>query len=321
MAKKSDSLNNSPPFSTIPPLERRSLNGRPRTKGQPSNSRGETLRAMLSFGVLKDDLGLSYEALETAYRSDKSTLIRESPKESKSFKRYIKGLTSRPRTSDGRLPWALTKSAKFAELYRSPLFDLLDMELNEDDVKDQFTCWLWRAIAPCGIAVRLRGRPPSYQVSQREFREQMTAFMRAASNYGGQERVNIKIDKSLTEIRGRCFAASVVEVIPLIYKKSTAKVLPAPYQVESVLSRLIEIDHPDALCIMLLGVKSPGSTSGIRELATQGCAAWLLRWATTHPDRNQEMQQFLVELSSKNTEIEPVIATWKNASVMRGINS
>lgn len=274
---------------------------------------------MLSFGVLKDDLRLSYPALEQAFRAGESTLINASPaKDSKTFQRYVKG-KMKPRTGEMRLAWALEKSATFAALHRSPLFDLLDLDLNEEDARDQFACWLWRTTIPDQIAARWGGRRPTDERSQRGFKDQMTTFLQAPRHYGEQERNEFNIDKKLTEFRGKCFASTVVDGIDQLHKTSPARAIPAPYQMEPELRRLIELDHPDALCIMLLGVKHPGPMPGIRVLATQGCAIWLTRWHTRYPERVKDMRQFLIELGDKDDSIKHVIAAWERTTVLGSI--
>lgn len=275
---------------------------------------------MLSFGVLKDELGLSYTALEEPFIPVKSASNNAypadpPPKDLKMFQRYVKG-KMKPRAGEVRLAWAIEKSATFAALHSSPLFDLLDLDLNEEEARDQFACWLWRTTIPDQLAARWGGRRPTDERSQRDFKDQMTNFLKAPRHYGEQERNEIKIDKKLTEFKGKCFASAVVDGIDQLHKTSPARIISAPYQVEAELRRLIGMDHPDALCILLLGVKHPGAMPDIRELATQGCAAWLVRWSARYPDRVKDMRQFLVELDAKDASVGPVIEAWESTTVL-----
>jgi hypothetical protein len=73
------------------------------------------------------------------------------------------------------------------------------------------------------------------------------------------------------------------------------------------LRNLSALQHPDALCIMLFGVKHPGPHPGIRELALAGCEAWLKRWIALHPALGKGMQIFFDALGSQVVELKAVL--------------
>ncbi len=318
MARKPTGAIKLPPSPTGIQATHPDLIGPRKPRGRPRTLRGAALRTMLSFGVLKDDLGLSYTALEEVYRSDTGTSFNAPADESNTFKRYVKG-NSNPRADEGRLAWSYGKSNAFAAMHASPLFELLEVAPHAEEARNRFTCWLWRTTVPMQIGIRYpeQSEEAKESLSRRRFHEQMSSFMQAPRTYEGVKETGAVLDPSLIELEGLRFTVSVAEGFDLLHKNSCGRCIPAPYQLERELSRLLSLDHPDALCIMLLGVMHPGPGPAIRELAVQGSAGWLARWAACHPRRCEGMRLLLQALASRNSAIEAVIWAWDAHTLTR----
>lgn len=136
----------------------------------------------------------------------------------------------------------------------------------------------------------------------------MTAFLQAPRRYGAPLRPKPRIRKALAALHGRRFDTSVIESFSVAQKAAPSWVIPSPYQDAQQLRYLSSLEHPDALCIMLFGVKHPGTQPGIRELALAGCKAWLARWIELHPGLGKGLQTFFDVLGSQVEALKPVLA-------------
>ncbi|WP_312567847.1 hypothetical protein [Comamonas sp.] len=319
MAKNSDDLNNSPPLLQ-PSTDRIEEHNKPlKRRGRPTTSRGEKCRSALSFSLLKIDLKMSWRDLEAAYLGQSTTLnnalqnkqvtgFHGNLNEQGTFLRYGSGRQT-PRGNDSeRLVWAKKHSVVFTEMYDSVLFDFLDLDANDESARIQFACWLWRT------TIRQEAGPldaQSLKTSQQwNFHRRMQTFTTTPRHYGECSVVNAKQLKSLPSFHGRKFDPSVIKSFSPTQRSAPSWVIPPPYQDAQQLKELIELDHPDALCIMLLGVKYPGTQPDIRELAIEGCETWLARWLMRYPGLGKGLQVFFDTLGSQVEELKPFFASY-----------
>lgn len=310
MAKKGSDMTNSPPQRRKPKAGIKELIGPPRRRGRPSISRGERCRTMLSFSLLKAELGASLTALEQAYRDDTGALNNAPVAESKTFSRYMNGhQTPRP-SEDERLAWAKKRSEAFVAMHDSPIFDFLDMDEDGEGARIQFACWLWRTTTLTDFGGDFP-REPLHAYACNAFRNRMTTFLQAPRSYGDSKPPEKMTHQSNLQHIGKRFYASVVESFSITQKTAPSWFIPPPYQDGKQLRILSSLTHPDALCIMLFGVKHPGPKPGIRELAIESCEVWLRRWIALHPELGKGLQIFLALLGAQVVELLPVIASLK----------
>lgn len=196
----------------------------------------------------------------------------------------------------------LRHSAVFTAMYDSILFDFLDLETDEKGARIQFACWLWRT------TICYQSEHPEAQ-QQQAFRCRMEELLQAPRHYGEREQVRIKLGKNLATINGRRFNASVTESFSATQKSAPSWVIATPYQDRQQLHHLSNLEHPDALCIMLFGVKYPGAQPGIRELAVAGCEAWVTRWLMRYPGLGKGLQVFFDALGAQVGELKPFLAS------------
>lgn len=314
MAKNSDDLNNSPP-----PLQPSTGRIEERTKpskrrGRPTTSRGEKCRSALSFSLLKIDLDLSWRNLEAAYLGQSTALnnatqskqvacFHENLNEHGTFLRYGSGRQT-PRSNESpRLIWAKKHSVVFAEMYDSVLFDFLDLDGNAESARIQFACWLWRT------TIRQESGPLDAQslktIQQWKFHGRMQTLKTAPRHYGEHSFADVKPLTRAPSFDGRKFDCSVIKSFCPTQRSAPSWVIPPPYQDAHQLKKLMEQDHPDALCIMLFGVKYPGTQPGIKELAIAGCETWLARWLSRYPGLGKGLQVFFDTLGSQVEELKP----------------
>lgn len=319
MAKNSDGLNNSPP-----PLQPSTGRIEERTKpsirrGRPTTSRGEKCRSALSFSLLKINLDMSWRDLEAAYlgqstalnnapQSKQATCFHGNLNEQGTFLRYGSGRQTPRGNNSERLVWAKKHSVVFAEMYDSVLFDFLDLDANDESARIQFACWLWRT------TIRQEAGPldaQSLQTSQqRKFHSRMHMFAIAPRHYGECLIEKATPKKNQPSFNGRKFDPSVIKSFSSTQRSAPSWVIPPPYQDTQQLKELIELDHPDALCIMLFGVKFPGTQPDIRELAIEGCETWLARWLMRYPGLGKGLQVFFDTLGSQVEELKPFFASY-----------
>jgi len=259
---------------------------------------------------------MSWRDLEAAYLGQSTTLNNALPNkqvagfhgnlnEQRTFLRYGSGRQT-PRGNDSkRLVWAKKHSAVFAEMYDSVLFDFLDLDANDESARIQFACWLWRT------TIRRDTDPldaPIRQISQQvRFDSRMQSFVRAPRHYAERSLTNAKPPKRLPSFDGRQFDYSVIKDFCRLQRSVPAWVLPPPYQDAQQLERLMELSHPDALCILLFGVKYPGTEPGIKEFALEGCEKWLARWLIRYTGLGKGLQVFFDTLGSQVEELKPFL--------------
>lgn len=256
---------------------------------------------------------LSWSGLEGAYRDRSDTLnnvdqgastepANENLKEQGTFLRYGSGRQTPRAIAEGRLDWAKKRSAAFTAMYDSVLFDFLDLKEDEEGARVQFACWLWRT-----TICHQSGLPAA--LHQPKFNRRMEELLQAPRHYGEKELVRIRVRKKLPTINGRRFDASVIEHFSSIQKSAPSWIITTPYHDQQQLHHLSYLQHPDALCIMLFGVKYPGAQPGIRELAVAGCEAWLTRWLMRYPGLGKGLQLFLDTLGAQIEELKPFLAS------------
>lgn len=263
---------------------------------------------------------MSWRKLEEAYLGRSTTLNNAHPKnsatedpseklnEDNAFLRYGSGRQT-PRGNDSeRLVWAKERSVVFTEVYDSVLFDFLDLDESDENARIQFACWLWRT------TIRQETGPldaQSLKTSQQwKFHSRMQTFTTAPRHYGECSLANAKPQKNLPSFNGRQFDSSVIKSFSATQRSAPSWVIPAPYQDGQQLKQLYELNHPDALCIMLFGVKYPGAQPGIRELAVAGCEAWLTRWLMLYPELGKGLQVFFDTLGSQVEELKLFLAQY-----------
>lgn len=290
---------------------------------------GKTCRSALSFSLLKADLDMSWVRLEKAYRSGSGALNnahqreQEAPidadsKEQRTFLRYGSGRQTPSAGVEGRLAWAKTRSAAFAAMYDSVLFDFLDLAEEDEGARIQFACWLWRTTMGSdsgALDVTLsQGKHQAqlheaFRRQQEAFSRQMQAFLQAPRDYGRASRPKPNLRRSLVSLNGRRLDASVIANFSVPQKTAPSWIIPPPYQDVQQLQKLSEVEHPDALCILLFGVKHPGAQPGIRELAIAGCEAWLTRWVDLHLDlvEGKGLKVFFAALGTRVNELKPIL--------------
>ena len=255
-------------------------------------------------------MATSWAGLEQAYCSESGALFNAHPREQGTFLRYGSGRQTPRADAKGRLSWAKERSALFAALYDSLLFDFLDMDEDDEGARVQFACWLWRTtILIQAGSTDIHSLHEVQQVQlQATFRSRMTTFLQAPRHYGDPLRPKPRIRKALAALHGRSFDASVIENFSITQKTAPSWVIPSPYQDAQQLLHLSSLEHPDALCIMLFGVKHPGTQPGIQELALAGCKAWLTRWIELYPGLGKSLQTFFNVLGSQVEALKPVLA-------------
>lgn len=276
-------------------------------------SRGEACRSALAFSLLKGEMDMSWTKLEDAYRGRSTTLnnahqvglaasFNDNPKEQGTFLRYGSGRQTPRANHEGRLAWAKERSTAFTAMYDSVLFDFLDLETDEEGARIQFACWLWRT------TICYQSGLPEAQ-HQRAFRCRMEVLLQAQNHYGEQVLVRSRLRKNLATINGRRFDTSVIESFSATQKSAPSWVITTPYQDRQQLHHLSNLEHPDALCIMLFGVKYPGGRPDIRELALAGSVAWLTRWLKRYPRLGKGLRVFFDALGAQVEELKPFLAS------------
>lgn len=275
-------------------------------------SRGDMCRSALSFSFLKAEEKTSWAKLEEAYRSKPTALINEQEEPSdadlhRTFLRYGSGRQTPRAAPDGRLAWSKKRSAAFTAMYESVLFDFLDLQDGDEGARVQFACWLWRTT--------MRRHQPGFldaeflKAHQQEaFRCRMEVFLRAPRHYGERSRNSMKLHKNLASFNGGRFDASVIENFSITQKSAPSWIITPPYQDTQQLHHLSSVEHPDALCIMLFGVKYPGTQPDIQELAVAGCEAWLSRWLARYAGLGKGLLVFFNALGSQVEELKPFLA-------------
>lgn len=273
---------------------------------------GEMCRSALSFSLLKAEEKTSWAKLEEAYHGKPTALINAQGASSgadlhRTFLRYGSGRQTPCAEPDGRLAWAKKRSAAFTAMYDSVLFDFLDLQEDEEGARVQFACWLWRTTMrnPAGL------HDVEFLLAQQQvaFRSRMQALLQAPRHYGERSRAPMRLHKHLALFNGRRFDASVVENFSATQKAAPSWVVAPPYQDTQQLHHLSGLEHPDALCIMLFGVRYPGTQPGVRELALAGCEAWLRRWLTRYPGLGKGLRVFFDTLGSQVEELKPFLAS------------
>ena len=259
----------------------------------------------------KEQEKTSWAKLEAAYHGKPTALInaQEAPGGAdlhRTFLRYGSGRQTPCAEPAGRLAWAKKRSAAFTAMYNSVLFDFLHLQDDDEGARFQFACWLWRTTMrnPAGL------HDVEFLQAQQQvaFRSRMQALQQAPRHYGERSQAPAKLPKHLTLLKGRRFDASVIENFSITQKSAPSWVIAPPYQDTQQLHHLSGLEHPDALCIMLFGVKYPGTQPGIRELAVAGCEAWLTRWLTRYTGLGKGLQVFFNALGSQVAELKPFLA-------------
>ena len=283
---------------------------------------GKTCRSALSFSLLKADLDVSWVRLEKAYLSESGALNnahqreQEAPidadsKEQRTFLRYGSGRQTPSAGVEGRLAWAKTRSAAFAAMYDSVLFDFLDLAEEDEGARIQFACWLWRTTMRSGSEALDATLSPEKREAllQEAFKRRIQAFLQAPRGYGSTLQTHPNLHRSLASLNGRRLDAAVIANFSVTQKTAPSWVIPPPYQDVPQLQKLSDVGHPDALCILLFGVKHPGAQPGIREMALTGCEAWLKRLIDRHPDlvEGKGLKVFFDTLGSQVNELKPVL--------------
>lgn len=320
MARKYRKLINSPPPKHDTGINQDVPLGSLQRRGRPMVSIGETCRSALSFSLLKIHLKASWTDLELAYHDESSALFNAQstdsgasfnadPKEQRTFLRYGSGHQTPSAGAQGRLTWAKKNSGSFAAMYDSVLFDFLDLAEEDEGARIQFACWLWRTTmlpqaGQLDTTLLLEERQAQLQ---KAFTGKMQAFLRAPRDYGRTSQPKPNLRRSLALLNGRRLDASVVANFSVTQKTAPSWVIPPPYQDVPQLHKLCDVEHPDALCILLFGVKHPGAQPGIRELALAGCEAWLTRWVHHHPDLvgGKGLKVFFDVLGTQVNELKP----------------
>lgn len=313
MPRKCLELINSPPPNPEIELGLEATITLSKKQGRPKTSRGEACRSALSFSLLKAEMELSWSGLEDAYRDRSDTLnnvdqgastepANENLKEQGTFLRYGSGRQTPRAIAEGRLDWAKKRSAAFTAMYDSVLFDFLDLKEDEEGARVQFACWLWRT-----TICHQSGLPAA--LHQPKFNRRMEELLQAPRHYGEKELVRIRVRKKLPTINGRRFDASVIESFSATQKSAPSWVITTPYQDRQQLHHLSNLEHPDALCIMLFGVKYPGGRPDIRELALAGSEAWLTRWLKRYPRLGKGLRVFFDALGAQVEELKPFLAS------------
>lgn len=259
----------------------------------------------MSWAKLEDAYRGQSTALNNAHQMGLAASFNENPKEQDTFLRYGSGRQT-PRTSaEGRLAWAKKHSAEFTAMYDSVLFDFLDLKEDEEGARVQFACWLWRTTMRHQTGFLDVEFPKAQQ--QEAFRCRMEALLRAPRHYDERSRAPTRLYKNLVLLNGRRFDASVVENFSPTQKAAPSWVIVPPYQDPQQLRHLSGLEHPDALCIMLFGVKYPGRQPGVRELALIGCEAWLTRWLKQYAGLGKGLQVFFRVLGARVEELKPFL--------------
>lgn len=273
---------------------------------------GDVCRSAVSFSLLKAEEKTSWAKLEEAYHGKPTALInaQRAPGGAdlhRTFLRYGSGRQTPCAEPDGRLAWAKKRSAAFTAMYDSVLFDFLDLQEDEEGARVRFACWLWRTTMH--HQARFLGAEFLKVQQQEAFRCRMETLLRAARHYGERSQAPARVPKHLALLKGRRFDASVIENFSATQKAAPSWVIAPPYQDTQQLHHLRGIEHPDALCIMLFGVKYPGTQPDIRELALAGCEAWLTRWLTRYPGLGKGLLVFFDTLGSQVEELKPFLAS------------
>lgn len=273
---------------------------------------GEMCRSALSFSLLKAEEKTSWAKLEEAYHGKPTAIInaQRAPGGAdlhRTFLRYGSGRQTPCAELGGRLAWAKKRSAAFRAMYDSVLFDFLDLQEDDEGARFQFACWLWRTTMrnPAG----LHGVEFLQAQQQVAFRFRMESLLKAPRHYGEHSRAPARIAMHLAVHDGRRFDASVIANFSATQKSAPSWVIAPPYQDTQQLHHLSSVEHPDALCIMLFGVKYPGTQPGIQELAVAGCEAWLTRWLARYAGLGKGLQVFFDALGSQVEELKPFLAS------------
>lgn len=299
-------------------------------RGRPTISRGEKCRSAVSFGLLKAEMGGSWAAMEEAYSSEIGALINAKPgqsatsfdvtqSEQRTFLRYGSGYQTPSSGTGSRLAWARKRSTAFAAMFDSVLFDFLDLTEDDEGARVHFACWLWRST----MRVQTEGVAIGSQQTQRQdaFRRRMTVFLQAPRHYGGPPQPKNPLRADLTSFNGKRFDASVIDSFSITQKEAPSWVILPPYQDTQQLRCLSGIEHPDALCIMLMGAKHPGAKPETRGMAIAGCAAWLTRWIRLFPELNKGMLFFFESIALQVDELKPILESLSKKSSTKGIEA
>lgn len=116
-----------------------------RSRGRPKRSTPESLRAALSFSVLKLVSGLSWTELERTYiRETNPARFRTMTRKPDAFLRYAKGRqVPRGRECEGSpVNWAVARYPNFSRWHTSPFFEALLLDEGRETLI-QFTRDLW----------------------------------------------------------------------------------------------------------------------------------------------------------------------------------
>lgn len=262
-----------------------------RPRGRPPISRVDKCKVTLSFRFLKAELMMSWAELEMAYSKETSALFNALPAEQRTFLRYGNSKQTPRDSDDGRLAWARQRSQSFSEMYDSPLFELLQMNEDSQGLRKQFTRWLRTAV--------------NYQ----KFDVPTLESMRQALGSGHANKV---LEEVIASRNGKKLNQQVIDTFTHLQKTTQSLVIPAPYHEFEQLKKLSDILHLDALCVILLGVKDPGSSPEIRKFSLQIFEIWLKKWLDANPKPGNVRDIFLDTLSAQINELKPIIAPLKS---------
>lgn len=274
-----------------------------RPRGRPPFSRVDKCKVTLSFRFLKAELMMSWAELEMAYSKETSALFNALPAEQRTFLRYGNSKQTPRASDDGRLAWARQRSQSFSEMYDSPLFELLEMGEDSQVLRKQFTRWLRTTV--------------NYQKFDAPTLESMRQVLGSDQSGHG----NKVLEEVIVSRNGKKFNQQVIDTFTNLQKTTQSLAIPAPYHEFEQLKKLSDVLHLDALCVILLGVKDPGSRPGIREFSLQIFEIWLGKWFSANPELENVRDIFLDTLSAQINELKSITAPLKSTFTLTPIDS